>query len=87
MAIKASYIFLKTIAIANNIELFACDGFCFNQNTPIKAFGNKWFVKEKDGIILKENQDLQTKPFNLPDILDILIFSKKSEPLYILPAV
>lgn len=87
MAIKASYIFFKTISISKNIEFFACSGFFFNQNSPIKSIGNKWFVKDKDSIILKEDQSLHVKPFVLPNILDVSIFSKNSEPLYILPAV
>lgn len=87
MAIKASYIFLKTLAISKNIELFASDGFHFNQNSPIKAVGNKWFVKDKDSIILKEDQAPYVKEFALPKVLDRTIFSKNSEPLYILPAV
>jgi len=87
MSIKASYIFLKTVSISKNIELLACDGFCFNQNSPIKSLGNKWFIKDKNSIILKEDQTLNVKEFVLPEVLDIYIFSKNSEPLYILPAV
>ena len=35
MAIKVAYVFLKTISIAKKIELNACSGFEFNQNSPI----------------------------------------------------
>ena len=87
MAIKASYIFLKTISISKNIKFLACDGFYFNQNSPIKSLGNKWFVKDKNSIILKEDQVLYVKEFALPEVLDISIFSEESEPLYVLPAV
>ena len=39
MAIKVAYIFLKTISITRSIDLYACEGFEFNQNSPIKALG------------------------------------------------
>ena len=38
MAIKVVYIF-KNNLITKNIEFKAIDGFEFNENSPIKAFG------------------------------------------------
>ena len=51
MAIKVAYIFLKTIAITKNIPLLATSGFAFNNNTPIKALGKKYFFKAPDDTI------------------------------------
>ncbi len=89
MAIKISYIFLKTLSIVKDIPLFAADAFVFNGETPIKAVGKLYFVKE-NGIIRTKKLDLNNKelsPLNLPLILDKTLFSKETEPLYILPAV
>jgi tRNA A37 threonylcarbamoyladenosine modification protein TsaB len=88
MAIKVSYIFLKTLSITENIKLFATDGFAFNSKNLIKATGTLYFMKENGKIstIKLEQQDIEQK-FNLPDILDQDIFSEDSEPLYMLPAV
>ncbi len=88
MAIKVAYIFLKTLSIVNNIPLKASDGFNFNNNSPIKALGKKYFFKSKDGKInINFLEDKELEDFKLPKILDIKIFSKDSLPNYNLPAV
>lgn len=87
MSIKASYLFLKTLQISLDIPFLACDGFAFNDNSPIKAIGNKWFVKENDDIVLGAKDALHVKEFSLPKLLDISSFSQNTEPLYVLPAV
>ena len=87
MAIKITYIFLRTLQIAQNIELFASDGFNFNNNCPIKAMGKLYFVK-KDGKI--ETEFFKNEPmggFDLPKLIKLENFTKEIEPLYILPAV
>ena len=88
MAIKITYIFLRTLSITKNIPIFATDGFYFNQNSPIKAVGSRFFMK-KNGIISIQNLKDKSlvKSFDLPDILDEKIFSADIEPLYVLPAV
>ena len=88
MAIKVTYIFLKTISITKQIPVFATDGFSFNENSPIKAVGSRFFMKKDDIItteILKDSKNI--KSFELPDTLDKTIFSAEIEPLYVLPAV
>jgi len=88
MAIKITYIFLRTLSITKDIPIFATDGFGFNQNSPIKAVGSRFFMKKDDNItvnILKEAQEV--KSFELPTVLDKTIFSAEIEPLYVLPAV
>jgi hypothetical protein len=88
MAIKVTYIFLKTLSITKQIPIYATDGFYFNDNSPIKAVGSRYFMKKDDIItteILKDNKEI--KSFELPTVLDKTIFSAEIEPLYVLPAV
>jgi tRNA A37 threonylcarbamoyladenosine modification protein TsaB len=88
MAIKVSYIFLKTFCITKNIELFGVDGFAFNDNLPIKATGTLYFMKENGKISTIKLDKKDTKhSFSLPDKLDQSLFSEDNEPLYMLPAV
>jgi len=88
MAIKITYIFLRTIGITRDIPIFATDGFSFNKNSPIKAVGSRFFMKKNDNITVEILQDSsKVKSFELPDVLDKTIFSKQIEPLYVLPAV
>ncbi len=87
MAIKVAYIFLKTIAITNKIALKACDGFQFNQNSPIKALGKKYFIKKEAEIKIDFIDQDEIKDFELPQELNMEIFSSDSLPTYNLPAV
>ena len=92
MAIKVSYVFLKTISIIKNIELKACSGFEFNQNSPIKALGTKYFINEnsdKSQNIKVDFLDNNTKihNFELPNVIDDINCSSKTLPIYNLPAV
>jgi hypothetical protein len=92
MAIKVSYVFLKTISITKDIELKACSGFAFNQNSPIKALGKKYFINDKND--KKQNVkvdflDNNTKihDFKLPSVLEDINFTSETLPIYNLPAV
>jgi len=87
MAIKITYIFLRTLGITKNIELFATDGFYFNNNEPIKAMRKMYFVKKDDKIETQFFEEEQTSKFVLPKTIKIENFTKDIEPLYILPAV
>ncbi|RUM65727.1 MAG: hypothetical protein DSZ05_05575 [Sulfurospirillum sp.] len=89
MAIKITYLFLKTLSITLGVPLLATDGFAFNRNSPIKAVGSLYFCKE-NGMITTQKVDLTKEkiiPFALPAHLDKRLFSDQNEPLYILPAV
>jgi len=88
MAIKVTYIFLRTLSITKNIPLFATEGFTFNDNNPIKATGALYFMK-KDGKILTEKiiTPLTRQDFTLPTTLERTHFTSDVEPLYVLPAV
>ncbi len=85
MAIKLSYLFFKTLEIAKNIKLLGAEGFEFNNNAPIKAVGNTFFVK-KNGIISLEKSKTQGK-FFLPEKIDIEKFNSDASPLYVLNPV
>lgn len=94
MAIKITYIFLRTLSIVNNIELFGSIGFNFNQNSPIKANGSKYFILNENNSDIElfnfnfiEENNIKINNFMLPKILDKNIFSKNNKPLYVLPAV
>ena len=88
MAIKVAYIFLKTISISKNIELMACNGFEFNENSPIKALGKKYFIQNEDKIKVDflEKDDI-IRDFKLPNNIDKINFNKQTLPIYNLPAV
>ena len=85
MAIKLSFIFFKTLQITKNIKFFASDGFEFNNNKPIKAVGNTFFVK-KEGIISIEKEKTQGE-FLLPENLNKINFGEDVSPLYVLKPV
>lgn len=87
MAIKITYLFLRTIQIAENIPLFACDGFEFNKNGAIKAVGNLYFIKEDGKISTKIFKQIPEVEFVLPKVLDRTKFCSECEPLYYLPAI
>ncbi len=87
MAIKVSYLFLKTISIAKNIQLYASDGFAFNQNSPIKALGTLYFLKKNGKIQTQKLKSEKIVSFSLPKNLDKTLFSTNCEPLYIIPAL
>jgi hypothetical protein len=88
MAIKVAYIFLKTLSIVKGIKLKAVEAFEFNDNTPVRALGKKYFFKDEDGKMKMKLLDTNSKirEFKLPEILkdigtdDIL-------PTYNLPVV
>ena len=87
MAIKITYVMLKTFSIALKIPLLACDAFAFNGNKPIKAVGKSCFIKKDKEIIIQKSCCNTDMSFKLPDSLDGTCFNFDNEPLYILPAV
>lgn len=86
-AIKLTHIFLQTLQIVEGIELFCTDAFYFNASSPIKAFGNQYFLKINNNIILESIQDAPLPCFALPSELCERSFSSDCKPLYVLPAV
>ena len=91
MAIKIAYIFLKSISIIKKINLYAVSGFCFNNDSPIKALGKKYFFREfhnsKEKIVIKFLGDAKLEEFLLPQSLENIEFTDNTLPEYNLPAV
>ena len=88
MAIKVAYIFLKTICITKNIEFKAVDGFEFNENSPIKALGKKYFIKHDNEIKVDFlEKDSIIRDFKLPMCIEKYNFNEETLPIYNLPAV
>lgn len=87
MAIKITYIFLKTLSIALGIPLLASDGFAFNEGRAIRAMRNLYFIKEKQAITTVRLEEPVEQHFTLPKRLKEDLFSDEIEPLYMLPAV
>ncbi len=88
MSIKVAYIFLKTICISKNIELRASGGFEFNQNSPIKALGKKYFIKDENGVKVDFlEKDCIIHDFKLPIGIEKYNFNEETLPIYNLPAV
>jgi hypothetical protein len=88
MSIKIAYIFLKTLCQIKNIEFLAVSGFIFNQNSPIKALGKKYFINDNGSIkvdFLPEFCKIQD--FKLTKSIENIKFSQDTLPIYNLPAV
>lgn len=87
MAIKITYIFLKTLSITLGVPLLACDGFAFNEGRAIRAMRNLYFIKEAEEITTVRLEVPVEQHFVLPTVLDETLFNDEIEPLYMLPAV
>jgi len=87
MAIKLTYITLRTLEIIRGIEIDGCDAFSLNSETPIKAMGKLYFIKEKDTIITKKFDEAVEQRFELPSMLSEVTILDDNKPAYILPAV
>ncbi len=87
MAIKISYIFLRTVSITKNIPLLATDAFYFNENSPIKAVGKLCFVKTSEGIVTQVFNEVPLNRFRLPKRLRLDDFEKDTAPYYGIGAV
>ena len=87
MAIKITYVMLKSIEIISGIECVGCSAFELNGNKPIKAIGSLYFIKEKETIITKKLDEVVDSEFVLPKTIHNLVLDKESIPNYMLPAV
>jgi len=87
MAIKLTYIMLKTIEILRGIPCIGCSAFALNGGQPIKAIGNLYFIKEKETIMTKKFEQPVNAPFALPQSIQDLAIDEESTPEYMLPAV
>ncbi len=88
MSIKIAYIFLKTICQIKKINFLAIDGFTFNQNSPIKALGKKYFINNNGVVKVDFLPNLsKIQDFELPKSIENIKFSQATLPIYNLPAV
>ena len=87
MAIKLTYVMLKTLEIVRGIPCYGCSGFTLNGGKPIKAIGNLYFIKEKETIITKKYEQPVNASFALPQSIHDLEIDEESTPEYVLPAV
>jgi hypothetical protein len=87
MGIKVAYLFLKTLSIVKNIPLLAEDGFFFNENCPIKAYGKLYFVKNSAMITLEPLISPKAKAFALPHNIVLDNFKTENLPYYGMDAV
>lgn len=87
LSLKLLYVFLKTLEIAQGVKLLATDGFTFTNGRPIKAVGNRYFVKREGEIVLERCEGEVELSFSLPEFLPLNQYTDPLEPLYILPAV
>jgi len=87
MAIKLSYIILRSLEILKDIKFYGCDAFSLNNQNPIKAVGKLYFIKEKETIITKKLDEVVDSEFVLPKTIHNLVLDKESIPNYMLPAV
>lgn len=88
MAIKVAYLFLKTVCLTKNIKFLAVSGFEFNDNSPIKALGKKYFFNKNGKVIIDFLEEKSIiSDFKLPKSLDKTNFSSDTLPIYNLPAV
>jgi hypothetical protein len=87
MAIKLTYITLRTIEIVRGIPCLGCSGFALNGGKPIKAIGNLYFIKEKETIMTKKFEEPVDAQFALPHSIQDLDIDEESTPEYLLPAV
>lgn len=87
MGIKVTYLFLKTLSITLKIPLLATDAFFFNQNSPIKAYGKLYFVKNRTTIELESIIPSEIIAFELPKHIDLEKFDSDNLPYYGIDAV
>ena len=87
MAIKLTYITLRSLEILKGISFSSCDAFSLNSQNPIKAMGKLYFIKEKETIITKKFDEAVEQRFELPSMLSEVAILSDNKPMYILPAV
>jgi len=87
MAIKLTYITLRSLEILKGITFSGCNAFDLNGKKPIKAVGKLYFIKEKETIITKKFDEAVEQRFELPSMLSEVAILNDNKPMYILPAV
>ncbi|WP_367747027.1 tRNA threonylcarbamoyladenosine biosynthesis protein TsaB [Helicobacter pylori] len=87
-SLKLTHVFLHTLALIHDFELYSTTGFDFNDNTPILAYANKYFVsKERESLSDFKDLKIAPKDFMLPPFLEKDKFTQLNTPFYILPPI
>ncbi|WQS53370.1 tRNA (adenosine(37)-N6)-threonylcarbamoyltransferase complex dimerization subunit type 1 TsaB [Helicobacter pylori] len=87
-SLKLTHVFLHTLALIHDFELYSTTGFDFNDNTPILAYANKYFVsKERESLTDFKDLKIAPKDFKLPSFLEKDKFTQLNTPFYILPPI
>ncbi len=87
-SLKLTHVFLHTLALIHDFELYSTTGFDFNGNTPILAYANKYFVsKEMESLSDFKDLKIAPKDFMLPSFLEKDKFTQLNTPFYILPPI
>ncbi|GAA8660208.1 tRNA (adenosine(37)-N6)-threonylcarbamoyltransferase complex dimerization subunit type 1 TsaB [Helicobacter pylori] len=87
-SLKLTHVFLHTLSLIHDFELYSTTGFDFNDNTPILAYANKYFVsKERESLIDFKDLKIAPKDFMLPSFLEKDKFTQLNTPFYILPPI
>ncbi|MFP6173837.1 tRNA threonylcarbamoyladenosine biosynthesis protein TsaB [Helicobacter pylori] len=87
-SLKLTHVFLHTLALIHDFELYSTTGFDFNDNTPILAYANKYFVsKERESLTDFKDLKIAPKDFMLPPFLEKDKFTQLNTPFYILPPI
>lgn len=87
-SLKLTHVFLHTLALVHDFELYSTTGFDFNDNTPILAYANKYFVsKEMESLSDFKDLKIVPKDFMLPPFLEKDKFTQLNTPFYILPPI
>ncbi len=87
-SLKLTHVFLHTLALIHGFELYSTTGFDFNDNTPILAYANKYFVsKERESLTDFKDLKIAPKDFKLPSFLEKDKFTQLNTPFYILSPI
>ncbi|WQY87311.1 tRNA (adenosine(37)-N6)-threonylcarbamoyltransferase complex dimerization subunit type 1 TsaB [Helicobacter pylori] len=87
-SLKLTHVFLHTLALIHDFELYSTTGFDFNDNTPILAYANKYFVsQERESLTDFKDLKIAPKDFMLPSFLEKDKFTQLNTPFYILPPI
>ncbi|EJC50347.1 tRNA threonylcarbamoyladenosine biosynthesis protein TsaB [Helicobacter pylori] len=87
-SLKLTHVFLHTLALIHDFELYSTTGFDFNDNTPILVYANKYFVsKERESLTDFKDLKILPKDFMLPPFLEKDKFTQLNTPFYILPPI
>jgi tRNA A37 threonylcarbamoyladenosine modification protein TsaB len=88
MSLKIAFVCLKALCVIKKIPLYGVSPFVFNGNSPIKAFGNSYFVSTLGKIELEIFEEEPTLfPAVLPGSVEFEGLKGSDEPLFLLSPV